>query len=347
VNATKDRGPRAGGSRVSLRLLGAFAALVAGATAVVVGGLLVHGLPAIASSASETQSPPATTGAQATFPRPPRGAVVFGAESGPDAFGLGVVPGRGEITLQASVLGPQGNGVKGLAVRFDVVGKSHEHAIASATPCGAGCYRASVRIGRPLRVGVTVGRAPSLSFAMPSTWPPPAAGAIIRRAAAAWRNLKTLAYRDRLGDGHVVLETNWKIVAPDRIEFQVEKLIGAGRVESKTQKNLDAGIIIGSRRWDKPAGSTRWTASPQSPVRQPIPFWVSATNAYVLGTVSVDGRPAWKISFFDFPGGPAWFTILVDKTTLHTTQLWMTATAHFMRETYTSFDAPITITPPA
>ena len=168
---------------------------------------------------------------------------------------------------------------------------------------------------------------------MPQTWPPPRAGAIIRQAAATWRKLDTLAYHDSLGDGHVVLETNWKVVSPNRIEFKI-------------QDDGGAGIIIGPRRWDQIRGSDKWIASPQVPVTQPVPFWQSATNAYVLGTVSYHGRPAWKISFFDAPGGPGWFTILVDKGTMHTMELWMTAQDHFMHETYGGFNAPITITPP-
>ena len=47
--------------------------------------------------------------------------------------------------------------------------------------------------------------------------------------------------------------------------------------------------------------------------------------------MSSGGRPAWKVSFFDFPGGPAWFTIVVDKATRHTKELWMVAQVHFIR----------------
>ena len=78
---------------------------------------------------------------------------------------------------------------------------------------------------------------------------------------------------------------------------------------------------------------------------QPQPFWQSAVDAHVLGSVNVHGRPAWKVSFFD-PKTPAWFTILVDKQTKHTLDLSMTAAAHFMHDTYGSFDAPLTIEPP-
>src|SRR5207253_725042 len=119
--------------------------------------------------------------------------------------------------------------------------------------------------------------------------------------------LRTLAFHQSLGDGRVVLYVDYKEVSPDRLEYHI-----AG--------NRGAEIIIGKRRWIKTPGGTRWTESPQTPLRQPIPFWQSAKNAYLLGTVRRAGRPAWKISFFDLPGGPAWITILVDKATLHTTE---------------------------
>ena len=89
----------------------------------------------------------------------------------------------------------------------------------------------------------------------------------------------------------------------------------------------------------------RLIVSPQTPVSQPQPFWESAVDARVLGSVSDHGRPAWKVSFFD-PKTPGWFTILVDKATMRTVDMRMTATAHFMHDSYGSFDAPISITPP-
>ena len=58
------------------------------------------------------------------------------------------------------------------------------------------------------------------------------------------------------------------------------------------------------------------------------PFWVKVTDAHVLGSATVRGRPAWRVSFYD-PGTPGWFTVLVDKTSLRIYQVRMTATAHF------------------
>jgi hypothetical protein len=172
-----------------------------------------------------------------------------------------------------------------------------------------------------------------VTFAMPATWPAPSGAAIVARAENAWHNLATLVYHDSLSDGHVTLQTEWKVVAPNRIEYSIANGFGAK-------------IIIGDKAWNQLPHTKRWIESAQLPVQQPVPFWQSAADAHVLGTVSYHGRPAWKVSFFDLEGGPAWFTILVDKASLHTMQLWMTAEDHFMHETYKAFDTPITITPP-
>jgi hypothetical protein len=340
VGAPQQPGSLDAGSGAYTRLFAAFAAVGAGATAVVFGVLLVQGLPAIVTSASTSSaaSAPATTpaavpAAPAGYPAPPKGAVVFGAEAGLRVLGLSVVPGRGKIELQASVVGEQGNGLKGLSVSFDVAGTPGKKTTAAAKPCGAGCYRAVVPVARPTSVEVHLTGEKPVSFGMPATWPPAPATAIVSRAAAVWRNLVTLTFHDSLGDGHVVLNTVWKAVAPDRLEYTIE--------------SGGASILIGNTRWDRAPGSTRWVKSAQFPVHQPVPFWQSVTNAHLLGTVTYHGKPAWKISFFDPTGGPGWFTIVVDKSTLHTMDMSMTANAHFMHDTYGPFNAPIAINPPS
>jgi hypothetical protein len=95
-----------------------------------------------------------------------------------------------------------------------------------------------------------------------------------------------------------------------------------------------------------PAGSKTWTEQPQLPITQPTPFWVEAIDARLLGSARVAGRSAWKVSFYD-PVTPAWFTLLIDKSTLHTLDMRMTANSHFMHDTYGAFDAPARIVPPA
>jgi hypothetical protein len=53
----------------------------------------------------------------------------------------------------------------------------------------------------------------------------------------------------------------------------------------------------------------------------------------------------WRVSFFD-PKTPGWFEVALDKRTLHTLELSMFATAHFMHDVYGGFDEPAGIRPP-
>jgi len=57
------------------------------------------------------------------------------------------------------------------------------------------------------------------------------------------------------------------------------------------------------------------------------------------------GRRVDRVSFLD-PSVPAWFEALVDPSSGRTFDLRMTAAAHFMRESYSSFDRPLGIAPP-
>lgn len=292
-------------------------------------GVLLAGCGGSGTLAPPTVAPAAPS--PSVFPSPPRGAVVFGREDGSHALGLAVMPGKERTGLEASIVGSQGSGVEHLRVRFQVAGVDGQSSIAVATACGPGCYRATASLARPVRVAVIIGRRSPrrLVFVLPVA--SPRAGALVDRAARVWRSLRSLIDHDTLSDGHFTGTTVWKIVAPDRIESQT-------RADGDT-------VIIGNHRWDKPSGPGPWQESSQVPIRQPIPDWVEAVDAHLLGTVSIRGKPAWRISFFD-PGTPGWFTILVDKATLHTVDVRMVATDHFMHDVYGPFNAPIHITRP-
>lgn len=302
-----------------VRLTAALLAVAAGATALALAVLLLHGTPgpSTAAPALPVASAPAPTPAAASrFPAPPANAVVFSRENGADALALAVAPHGAKVLLQASVVGPQGTGVRGLSVSFGS---------RAASACGAGCYRAT--LPRPRAVDVRVGTMHWL-VRLPAPWPPRAASALVARATHVWRSLHTLAFYDRLASdpAHVVVST-WRAVAPDRLAYRI--------------KGGYAAVIVGGRRWDRAPGG-RWIESPQTvPVRQPVPVWQSATDAHVVGATAT----TWRITFFD-PGTPAWFAISVDKRTLRTLDLRMTTTAHFMHERYGPFDAPLSISPP-
>jgi hypothetical protein len=262
------------------------------------------------------------------FPSPPRGAVVFARQFGRDALALGVVPQDGQVLAQVSVVGQQGVGVSGLRVAFAVAGATR-----AGLPCGPGCYRATVPVaGRPAAVVVSVGPSARWSVAMPTAWPPRDAEAVVGRAGNVWRSLRSLSFFETLGSGTgVIVASNWQLRAPDRLAYQV--------------KHGSDAVIVGPRRWDRVSENARWVESPQTPLTQPVPTWVSVSDAHILGTSTVRGRPAWRISFFD-PGTPGWFALTVDKQTMRTYDTHMIATAHFMHDSFGAFNTTAPIVPP-
>lgn len=270
--------------------------------------------------------------ASARFPAPPSGAVVFARQDGARVLALGVVPESAGVRVQISVVGPQGNGVPDLDVSFSV---RHDEGLESATgePCGPGCYSARVDVPAPRAVSVSVAGSQETDWdvPMPRDWPPPDAGPIVERADQVWRRLRTLVYTERLAsDERNVVTSRWRIVAPNRVSYRIT--------------DGSSAVVIGERRWDS-ADGRRWTETTQSPLRQPVPFWAGFRDAHLLAAVTVRGRPAWRISFFD-PRTPAWFEVAVDRQTFRTLELDMFTTAHFMRVVYGPFNAPIEIRPP-
>jgi hypothetical protein len=283
--------------------------------------------------AQTPKDPPALTSVapQPGFPAPPRGAIVYSRQFGSDVLALGVVPRRGFVLLQASVLGPQGRGTWGLEIVFAV-----QRASARAIPCGPGCYRAALATtGRPGAVDVAVRRGSTTTHwhvVLPAVWPPPDASALVARAEQVWRSLRSLSFNEQLAsDLRPPLESTWHVQAPDRAAYQVKHGWG--------------GIIVGERRWDRRPGGTRWVPSPQMPISQPVPTWVSVVDAHVLGVGTVRGRAVWRVSFFD-PGTPGWFAVAIERKTLRTLEVRMTATRHFMFDAYISFNTALPIRPP-
>jgi hypothetical protein len=311
---------------VWLRLVAAFGALALGIAAAVIVAVLAHRTPGpVGAATTPAPTPTAPTGTTA-FPAPPPNAVVFSRPYGSDVLALAVVPGR-ELGLQASVLGQQGEGVDGLNVSFRVGSQT-----ADGQSCGAGCYRADVAsAGSPKLVEVAVERdrgKTTWRVPMPRQWPPPDASAIIQRATRTFRALRSVAVRDWLASGPGrPLFTRWMLVAPDRLTYQVE--------------HGSAAVIIGDRRWDKIPGG-KWEESEQTPIHQPTPFWRSWTDAHVLES----SKSAWRVSFFE-PQTPGWYELTIAKRTMNLLELRMHATAHFMREVYGHFNAPVKVTPPS
>ena len=290
--------------------------------------MLAHRTPGPAGATNAPTAPtaePATTtqSSEPAFPAPPKDAVVFSRPAGNVVLALGVVPGK-PLGLQASVVGGQGKGVDGLDVSFGVGGKT-----LTGTPCGPGCYRATTpEVPKAVEVRVAGKQSVTWSVPLPEQWPPPNASPILARATKTYKKLETLTTEDALSSGlGRTLRTHWVLAAPNRLTYQVVR--------------GPAAVIIGNTRWDKTAPGEPWVKSAQTPIHQPTPFWVSWKNAHVIG----ETPSAWRITFFD-PKTPGWYTISVAKGTRRTLNMRMQAPAHFMRQTYSNFNAPVKITPP-
>ena len=280
---------------------------------------LIAGIVALFSLSSHGGSAVAPTQVQPQA-APPSGAVVLAAEAGTRAVALAVQP----RVLTATVLAGSGDPASGLAVSFRVAGS-----MLRARPCGSGCYRATVA-ERPSRVEVVLPDA-SASFRIPASTKP--GSAIVARAERAFHRLRSLVYVESLRSGPTGgIVTTWRMAAPDRLSYQIHG--GA------------AAVVIGRRRWDQIRPGAKWVASPSTTLQVPAPTWGSdVTDANVLGSTRVHGRPVWIVSFAT-PSVPAWFTAWIDKRSDRTLQLRMTAAAHFMFHRYTGFNVALKIRPP-
>ncbi len=323
---------------VRLRLLAALLAFAAGIVAVTAVALLARSTlstagPSSAGAAATptTPSPASSTTSEPAFPSPPAGALVLAREDRDLAVALAVSRHDGRLALQASVIGRE-QPAQGFSVSFRLDGG----ASVPAPSCGAGCYHALVDpASPPRRVEVAI-RGPnrsasSVAFPLPASLPGASAAALVHRAEETWRALRTLVVHDRLSSGPgATIDTLWRFVAPHQLTYRI--------------RSGPEAVVIGPRRWDRLPGQG-WQESEQDPIREPIPLWEAVSNAHLLGSATLRGRPVWELSFFD-PQIRAWFTIWVDKVTARTLELRMTAQAHFMHQVYGPFDRPLRIVPP-
>jgi copper transport protein len=268
---------------------------------------------------------------------PPRGAFVGAAEDDDVAVALAAQPAGAGLRLQASVIGPDGQGLSGLHLTYRV--RTPAGVVpAPAADCGAGCYSATARARRPRSVTVAIDAGPegksTAVIPMPSSWPAPSGAALVGRAARAFRALRSVVIAERLASSASdVLVTTWTLAAPDRLAY-------------RTVQGPQA-VVIGKRRWDRDIPRGPWQASTTEVIRQPSPFWGDGlvTNAHVLGTARIGARPVTVVSFLA-RSIPAWFTIWVEPASGRLLRLRMTAASHFMLHRYRDFDAAPPIRPP-
>lgn len=163
---------------------------------------------------------------------------------------------------------------------------------------------------------------------------PVPAVALLRRAERVFARLRSVVYQERLASGPGFAENSvWRSEAPDRLSYR--SATGA------------AGVVIGARRWDRIAGGA-WKRSLQNPplALPAVPWGAGAYDISLLGSGRAHGGAVVRLSLYE-PTTPAWYTVTLDRRSGRTLEVDMTATAHFMRDRYLVFDAPLRIEPPA
>jgi hypothetical protein len=218
------------------------------------------------------------------------------------------------------------------AVRATVAGEP-----VAPTSCGPGCLRLArpALAGKAIRIEVTIPRpgrpAADAAFRLPARLPPKG-DSLLRQVNRTMGALRTLRYRQRLSAGRgSAVEARYTIQAPDRITFETSS---GARV-----------VIVGPNRWDWQGD--RWVKAgfPNPGVRLPAYPWEGAGGPRLLGRAIVRGVPVRVLALVNPDGGPAWFRLFVEPGG-RVVSLEMLAPGHFMSETYTGFDEPLTIRPP-
>ena len=194
--------------------------------------------------------------------------------------------------------------------------------------CGSGCYAAEYAHGGKVTVDVSgYGSVSRTTFTLPAN--APAADALVRRARATYKALRSVTYTEHLAsDPTHAITALWRLEQPARFTYSIP---GGAQ-----------GIVIGGRRWDRLAPGKPWQESPQTPsLPQPATQWNYSTSAHVIAQTA----RTTTVSFAD-PTVPAYFTVTFDGRTLRPRVLHMVASAHFMTDRYLRFNAPRAIRPP-
>jgi copper transport protein len=292
------------------RLLGAFARLRRSAllesvlllAIVAVVGVLTELRPGDEAAASATASAPLQAAKPATLP--PRDAVVAARALGSLAVAVARTPARTTVTI----LGPDGTGTDGRAVRVD--GRS-------AAPCGSGCYTTPASAAPVVRVQVDER---SMTLRVPPRAPD--AAAELRQITRDVRASKSIVFDETLrSNPRNATTTRFTAVAPNRLSY--------------VTRGGPAAIVIGARRWDRDRPGAPYVESSQTPLDVIQPYWESPTNVHRIA-------PG-VLTFLD-RRIPAWFRLELGPK--RPRLLRMTAAAHFMVDRYVGFDVPATVSPP-
>lgn len=302
-------------------------------------GLAVAVVAAAAVLASSPVPARSSTGAASSptaAPVLPRGDVVTLADrAGSVLVGLTLDPGRpgrnrltiDAIPLETSAAAPRRPiraGVDGVPVQL--------------ADCGDTCRVGQVTVHGGETVGVTVAgaRGGTAAFVLPSL-PAPDGTTALHRARARMGALHTFAWHETLTSGAAVVVTDYRAVAPDRLQY--------------TQPTGFASVIIGTARYSRQRPGAAWTVETGGPALQEPDFVWDAfspvVGVHVTGHPVIDGTATTEVAFFAGNAAtPVWFRLDIDDHDL-VRRARMTAPGHFMEQVFADFDAPMSVTAPS
>jgi copper transport protein len=223
---------------------------------------------------------------------------------------------------RVTLIAPSGQGVPGALV------SAGGH---TALPCGQtpACFVIRLPAGGLTTVDVRRPGRPRVSarIDLPAADAPAATG-LLRRAAAAFRHLRSVRALNVLAsDATHSVTTTFISQAPNRLSIDVH---GGQR-----------SIIIGGTRFDLQADGA-WRRSQAVPTQQPNPFWAPTATA-----VHVAARHGHTVQLtLALPAGPTFFRLWLDTRTDLVTRLRMITAAHFMSEWESEFNTAPAVLPP-
>jgi hypothetical protein len=134
--------------------------------------------------------------------------------------------------------------------------------------------------------------------------------------------------------------TNLQIASPDRFAYE-EKGVGS-----------DSTVVIGTREWDR-AGANGWKLGSYGPTPFSASSYLDWWKPYTKQTRLIDVYHRGGAEFADIAAlaqlpqiGPVWFRYHVDLSTQRVERLRMITLAHFMTQTWGSFNDAPAITAP-
>jgi copper transport protein len=292
----------------------------------------------------------------ASFPAPPTAAATQAAEAAAATPRAGL-PASGELTMAGSA----GSVLVGLSLSPGLPGPNHAlvyvlpitgSAAAADIPaniavngafsalhvCGDTCRQATITVKAGDTVAVDVLLAPGggeATFVIPPL-PAPPGDALLATMRAAMHALTGYQVSEVLDSGITTIKSEYASVAPDRTMWTVG----------------DTGqtIWIGTTQYTRSGPDDLWHVEPGLGANV-VPYFVwdffePLGDAHVVGHAVLGGIPTTIVSSFGNKEATAiWFTFWIDATG-RVRQVAMDAPGHFMTDTYTSYNRPVSIEPP-